>query len=148
MGNRIYGCDDCLAVCPWNKFASQTGQTAFHAREELTARPCWPSCLVWMIQAFRQMFSGSPIKRIGPRPVYPQCHDRDRQFQLYLNWQPVLRRASMMPPPLVRAMAVWALGQLVEPEAFAELAKHGLKAERDEDVIAEWHTQQKQSVKV
>ena len=65
IGNRIYGCDDCLAVCPWNKFAaSASANMAFHPRAELTA-PALADLLALDDAAFRQVFSGSPIKRIG-----------------------------------------------------------------------------------
>src|SRR5271163_3503255 len=64
IGNRIYGCDDCLAVCPWNKFARRTGELAFHARDELTA-PLLLALAELDDGAFRKLFAGSPIKRIG-----------------------------------------------------------------------------------
>ncbi len=64
MGNRIYGCDDCLAVCPWNKFASEAREVKYHAREDLLAPPLEE--LAGLDDAgFRARFSGSPIKRIG-----------------------------------------------------------------------------------
>lgn len=64
MGNRIYGCDDCLAACPWNKFAQTASEAAFHARVELDA-PALSDLLALDDDSFRQVFSGSPIKRIG-----------------------------------------------------------------------------------
>jgi epoxyqueuosine reductase len=64
MGNRIYGCDDCLAVCPWNKFARAHAEPAFAPRAELTA-PRLAELAALDDAAFRQKFSGSPIKRIG-----------------------------------------------------------------------------------
>ena len=64
IGNRIYGCDDCLAACPWNKFASTASEAAFHARVELGA-PALSDLLELVDADFRQIFSGSPIKRIG-----------------------------------------------------------------------------------
>jgi epoxyqueuosine reductase len=64
MGNRIYGCDDCLAICPWNKFAQAAQETRYAARPELTSPPL--EDLARLDDAgFRTMFSGSPIKRIG-----------------------------------------------------------------------------------
>ncbi|UTW59186.1 tRNA epoxyqueuosine(34) reductase QueG [Kordiimonas sp. SCSIO 12603] len=64
MGNRIYGCDDCLAACPWNKFAQASSEAAFHARVELNA-PELGDLVGLDDKSFREVFSGSPIKRIG-----------------------------------------------------------------------------------
>ena len=64
MGNRIYGCDDCLAVCPWNKFAQKAHQIGYAAREELIG-PKLSELAALDDPAFREMFRGSPIKRIG-----------------------------------------------------------------------------------
>jgi epoxyqueuosine reductase len=64
MGNRIYGCDDCLAVCPWNKFAEAGREAKLHHREDLTA-PLLAELAMLDDAAFRTKFSGSPIKRIG-----------------------------------------------------------------------------------
>jgi epoxyqueuosine reductase len=64
MGNRIYGCDDCLAVCPWNKFAAAGREAKLHHREDLTT-PLLAELATLDDAAFREKFSGSPIKRIG-----------------------------------------------------------------------------------
>ena len=64
MGNRIYGCDDCLAVCPWNKFARAASEMKLAARDELKAPP-WPSWRALDDAAFRALFRKSPVKRIG-----------------------------------------------------------------------------------
>jgi len=64
MGNRIYGCDDCLAVCPWNRFAQATPHDRFRARADLTA-PYLAELAALDDAAFRALFAGSPIKRIG-----------------------------------------------------------------------------------
>ena len=64
MGNRIYGCDDCLAICPWNKFARRAGEQAFHARDTMKNPPL-STLLTLDDAAFRAYFSGSPVKRIG-----------------------------------------------------------------------------------
>ena len=64
LGNRIYGCDDCLAVCPWNKFAQTAKETRYHARADLLS-PDLAALAILDDAAFRAKFSGSPIKRIG-----------------------------------------------------------------------------------
>ena len=137
MGNRIYGCDDCLAVCPWNKFAQRTEEYAFLPRAELTA-PRLADLAALDDKTFRTLFSGSPIKRLG----------RDRFVRNVLIaigncgdamvW-PAAGRLLDDGSPLVRAMAVWASRRLVPPAAFAALrARHEL-AERNPAVLAEWH---------
>ena len=137
MGNRIYGCDDCLAVCPWNKFARRTEEYAFLSRAELTA-PRLADLAALDDKAFRTVFSGSPIKRTG----------RDRFVRNVLIaigncgdaavW-PAARRLLGDRSPLVRAMAVWASRRLAPPAAFAALRARHAPAERDPAVLAEWH---------
>ena len=111
LGNRIYGCDDCLAVCPWNKFASAAQANArFLAREELVA-PDLATLLTLDDAAFRQLFSGSPIKRIG----------RDRFVRNCLYAAGNSRSARLLPPvealigdpdPVVADAARWARERL------------------------------------
>ncbi len=136
MGNRIYGCDDCLAVCPWNKFAEASRETAFLPRAELTA-PRLADLAALDDTGFRQVFSGSPIKRIG----------RDRFVRNVLiaignsgdvGYAPLLERLVDDASPLVRAMAVWALAQLLSPSEFTALRTAKLPEEPDPDVRAEW----------
>ena len=137
MGNRIYGCDDCLAVCPWNKFARRTEEYAFLPRAELTA-PRLADLAALDDKAFRTIFSGSPIKRLG----------RDRFVRNVLIaigncgdaavW-PAARRLLTDGSPLVRAMAVWASRRLAPPATFAALRARHEPAERDSGVLAEWH---------
>jgi epoxyqueuosine reductase len=136
MGNHIYGCDDCLAVCPWNKFA-ETAAThkAFLPRAELVA-PQIADLLTLDDAAFRKLFSGSPIKRIG----------RDRFVRNVLiaagNGRDVglvsqIESLLIDPEPVVRGAAIWALGRL-SPEALARRRVEYLPAERDMSVRAEW----------
>jgi epoxyqueuosine reductase len=72
LGNRIYGCDDCLAVCPWNRFAQAAHELAFQPRAELTA-PALADLLALDDAGFRQVFAGSPIKRIGRDRMVRNC---------------------------------------------------------------------------
>ena len=136
MGNRIYGCDDCLAVCPWNKFASRTEEYAFLPRAELTA-PRLADLAALDDRSFRTIFSGSPIKRLG----------RDRFVRNVLiaigNCEdatilPAAKRLLRDPSPLVRAMAVWASQRLAPPADFAALRTRHAPAEQDPAVLAEW----------
>jgi epoxyqueuosine reductase len=137
MGNRIYGCDDCLAVCPWNKFAHRTREDAFHAREELRA-PLLAELARFDDSSFRAFFSGSPVKRIGRdrfvRNVLIAIGNSE-EAALAEEVRALLADAS----PLVRAMAVWALGRLVPGEARERAGKALEKEEdEDEDVRDEW----------
>ena len=136
MGNRIYGCDDCLAVCPWNKFASRTAEYAFLPRAELTA-PRLADLAGLDDATFRTVFSGSPIKRIGRERfvrnvliAIGNCGDTGA-------W-PAAGRLLGDDSPLVRAMAVWASGRLLAPARFAALRARHEPAERDPAVRAEW----------
>jgi epoxyqueuosine reductase len=136
MGNRIYGCDDCLAVCPWNKFASASRHEALWARAEISA-PRLADLAELDDASFRQFFAGTAIKRTG----------RDRLLRNVMiaigNSNDVdLARAAQRrlgdPSPLVRAMAVWALARLLERDSFQLLRARHLPAERDPAVCAEW----------
>ena len=137
MGNRIYGCDDCLAVCPWNKFARRTEEYAFLPRAELTA-PRLADLATLDDKTFRTVFSGSPIKRTG----------RDRFVRNVLiavgncgdaAVLPAAKRLLSDSSPLVRAMAVWASRRLAPPAEFAALRASHAPAETDPAVLAEWH---------
>jgi len=136
IGNRIYGCDDCLAVCPWNKFAdAAAANRAFAARAELAA-PELGDLLQLDDASFRQIFSGSPIKRIG----------RDRMTRNALiaagnsGLPDLLPRVTALlddPAPVVRGAAAWALARL-DPKRFAEEAAGRGASEEDADVRGEW----------
>ena len=137
MGNRIFGCDDCLAVCPWNKFARRTEEYAFLPRAELTA-PRLVDLAALDGRSFRTVFSGSPIKRVG----------RDRFVRNVLiaigncgktEALPAARRLLDDGSPLVRAMAVWATRRLAPRAAHDALRARFAPAEHDPAVLAEWH---------
>jgi epoxyqueuosine reductase len=136
LGNRIYGCDDCLAVCPWNKFAQTSRETAFHPRDALRA-PLLAELSRLDDPAFRTLFSKSPVKRIG--------RDRFIRNVLYAignSGEPALaaeaRRLAEDASPLVRGAAAWALGRLLPPEDFARLSATVSPDETDPEVRAEW----------
>lgn len=136
IGNHIYGCDDCLAVCPWNKFAeTAAAHKAFSPRAELVA-PQIADLLTLDDAAFRQLFSGSPIKRIG----------RDRFVRNVLIAAGNGTDAGLIsqievlladPAPVVRGAAIWALGRL-SPEAFAQRRQDLFAGEQDASVLVEW----------
>lgn len=110
MGNRIYGCDDCLAVCPWNKFAVTASETRYAARDDLKA-PALAELAALDDTAFRAKFSGSPIKRIG--------RDRFVRNTLYAignsgaaHLRPVAQTLTQDPDPAVSDAARWAVERL------------------------------------
>ncbi|MCC7276071.1 MAG: epoxyqueuosine reductase, partial [Alphaproteobacteria bacterium] len=110
LGNRIYGCDDCLAVCPWNKFAAAAREPAFLPRAELTA-PRLADLAQLDDAGFRTLFSGSPVKRIGRDRFV-----RNVLYGLGNSGDPRQRaRAAALlddPAPVVRDAATWAVERL------------------------------------
>ncbi len=135
MGNRIYGCDDCLAACPWNKFAAAASEMKLKAREDLN-EPAIADLLKLTDGEFRAFFSGSPVKRIG----------RDRFVRNVLIAAGNSGDRSLIAPcralledaaPVVRAMAVWALSRLMTAQEFETLSLYR-EAETDEAVLDEW----------
>ncbi|MGK6318172.1 tRNA epoxyqueuosine(34) reductase QueG [Sphingomonas sp. DT-204] len=111
IGNRIYGCDDCLAVCPWNKFASAAAANrAFLPRAEL-AVPALADLLALDDAGFRQVFAGSPIKRIGRDRMVRNCLIAAGNSDDAALVGPV-RRLLDDPDPAVAEAAEWALDRL------------------------------------
>jgi epoxyqueuosine reductase len=136
LGNRIYGCDDCLAVCPWNKFASTAREQKLHAREALRA-PDLADLARLDDAAFRALFSKSPVKRIG--------RDRFLRNVLYAigNSGDATLAAEAEhrlddPSALVRGAAVWALSRLLDPQRFAALRARRRPSEAEPMVRDEW----------
>jgi epoxyqueuosine reductase len=136
IGNRIYGCDDCLAACPWNKFAQAGRETKLAARDALRA-PDLAELVRLDDAAFRALFTKSPVKRLG----------RDRFIRNVLiaignandtALADAARRLLEDESTLVRGTAVWALSQLMAPEAFGALASDKAGIETNESVRAEW----------
>jgi epoxyqueuosine reductase len=138
MGNRIYGCDDCLAACPWNKFAEASHEMKLVAREELKA-PRLAELLALDDASFRALFTASAIKRIG----------RDRFIRNVLiaagnsgDAALVPKVAALLEDPadIVRAMAVWALSRLMGEPDFTTLRNERINSETDASVRREWET--------
>ena len=136
IGNRVFGCDDCLAVCPWNKFAAATREAKLQVREAANSPPLG-ELLALDDAAFRRRFAGTPVKRTG----------RDRVLRNALiaagnsgdvSLVPAVQRLLQDASPLVRAMAVWALQQLAGAQAWASARKRHLSRETDAAVRAEW----------
>jgi epoxyqueuosine reductase len=134
MGNRIFGCDDCLAVCPWNKFATSAREAKLSARPE-SDNPPLAELLALDDAAFRARFRGTPIKRTG----------RDRFLRNVLiaagnsgdeALVPLVEARLLDASPLVRAMAVWALAQLAPHRFRALRASHA--NDPDPAVRSEW----------
>jgi epoxyqueuosine reductase len=138
MGNRIYGCDDCLAVCPWNKFALAAHDAALAPRPALDA-PALVELAALDDAAFRALFAGTAIKRTGRdrfvRNVaiaLGNCRDGTLALSAI---ERLLDDAS----PLVRGAAAWALSRHAPAVSFAAQRARRLAVEADEDVRREWH---------
>ena len=136
LGNRIFGCDDCLAVCPWNKFASLAREQKLHARAALRA-PELAELARLDEPAFRTLFAKSPVKRTGRERFV-----RNVLYAIGNSGDPALaaeaERLLDDPSPLVRGAAAWALSQLLGPAEFAVLRAARLSSEPDPDVREEW----------
>ena len=136
IGNRVFGCDDCLAVCPWNKFAAAARETKLQALDGASALPLG-DLLALDDAAFRERFKGTPVKRTG----------RDRVMRNTLiaagnsgdsSLVPAVERLLTDASPLVRAMAVWALQRLVSSEVWDSAKARYVSRETDVAVQAEW----------
>ena len=162
IGNRVYGCDDCLAVCPWNKFAKAAREADFLPRAELTA-PRLAALAALDDRGFRRMFAGSPVKRVGrarflrnvlvaignagvgnagpgragPDRAGPDRAGPDRAGPDRAELLAAARNCLEDEAPLVRAAAVWAFSRL-SPRAFQAERARRLAAENDPLVRAEW----------
>jgi epoxyqueuosine reductase len=134
LGNRIYGCDDCLAVCPWNKFAQEARETALMPRPALNA-PLLAELATLDDAAFRKRFAGTAVKRIGRDRFL-----RNVAYALGNSGAPATSRPAIEhlladSSPLVRGAAVWALSRLA-PHQVAQ--RRRASREDDAGVRAEW----------
>lgn len=137
IGNRIYGCDDCLAVCPWNKFAVAARDQQLAIRPE-TVGPSLADLLQLDDPTFRQRFAGTPIRRSGlarflRNTLIAAGNSGDETLVPYV--EPLMAHNE----PLVRGAAVWALSRLVPADRMAALAATARVSETDAAVREEWH---------
>ena len=136
IGNRIYGCDDCLAVCPWNKFARVGEEAKLAGRDDLAAPP------LAELAALDDAGFPRPLRRRSdqahrPRPLSAQRDDRNRQLRRSVADRGGAERITA-DSPLVRAMAAWALGRLAAPAELEAFALRFASEERDAEVMEEW----------
>ncbi|MBP1887104.1 tRNA epoxyqueuosine(34) reductase QueG [Sinorhizobium mexicanum] len=135
IGNRIYGCDDCLAACPWNKFARSASEMKLRPRDDLK-EPELNFLLTLDDAAFRAFFSGSPVKRIGrDRFVRNALIAAGNSGEKHLI--PHCKALALDASPTVRAMAVWALSRLLPRDELAAFARQ-CEPESDNEVLSEW----------
>ncbi len=137
MGNRIYGCDDCLAVCPWNKFAAETREMKLRARDDLKS-PALGDLVALDDEGFRRFFSASPVKRIGHARFLRNvliAVGNSGDAALLASAEARLRDDD----PLIRGAAVWASRRLATEERGRALRLELLPEERDTTVQAEWN---------
>jgi epoxyqueuosine reductase len=136
IGNRIFGCDDCLAVCPWNKFAAVAGEGRLAARADLAAPPLAELARL-DDAAFRARFAGTPIKRTGRDSFL-----RNVLIAIGNSGSAALAAEAVRcladPSPVVRGSAVWAAGRLLDASALRSAFARTGADERDDEVRAEW----------
>ena len=136
IGNRIYGCDDCLAVCPWNKFAEAAREAKLQARDDLRS-PALADLVQLDDAGFRALFAGGPVKRIGHARFL-----RNVLIAIGNAGEPALAPLALArlshDAAVVRAAAAWATIRLIERSAFLAAAAAGCAAEADPEVRAEW----------
>ena len=136
IGNRVFGCDDCLAVCPWNKFAAVARDQHMAVRDDLVAPPL-ADLAALDDAAFRHRFAGTPVKRTGRDRVV-----RNVMIAIGNAGDAALAGAAEArlrdDSAVVRGAAVWALRVLLDPARFSGLKREIAGAERDPTVLREW----------
>lgn len=137
IGNRIFGCDDCLAVCPWNHFARKAEDIRLHPRVGSTNPPL-AELLTLDDESFRSRFQGTPIKRTGRNRFLRNVliaagNSQDRSLLT------LVENHLVDPSSIVRATAVWAIHQLTTVEEFSVLRDKHVSNEKDPQVVTEWN---------
>ena len=134
MGNRIFGCDDCLAVCPWNKYAARAAEAKFHGPADM---PPLAHLLTLDDAAFRKMFAGGPVRRAGHvrflrNVLVAAGNSGDAELV------PAIKALLVHDSPQIRGMAVWALRCLLDEKGYRALRATHVPHEGDETVLGEW----------
>ena len=136
MGNRVFGCDDCLAVCPWNKFASEAREAKLRARADLDA-PDLADLAQLDDTGFRKLFAGSPVKRLGHarflRNVMIAIGNSGSERLL-----PHAEARLADPEPLIRGAAIWAFRRLAPSDRVSAARERYRHEERDPEIAREW----------
>ena len=136
IGNRIYGCDDCLAICPWNKFAVKASEQRFLGREE-TSNPPLAALLAMSDDDFRQRFKGTPVKRTGRDRFLRNCLIAAGNAKDDTLAEPVAQHLQDK-NPLLRGAAIWAYHRLADRAEFNKTRQQLEPKEQDEMVRCEW----------
>lgn len=132
IGNRIFGCDDCLAVCPWNKFAQAAHEVKLHPKHDPAMMPL--SYLLALDEpSFRQLFASMPVRRAGYERFIRNCLIAAGNAKDY-TLMPIIKAHLQSTYPLVRSMAVWALSNYLKGDELAALYQE----DDDEMVALEW----------
>ncbi len=136
MGNRIYGCDDCLAICPWNKFAKASNELKFlpiHSLDDLFLS----KLSLLDDKKFREFFSRSPIKRIGRNRFV-----RNVMIAIGNSKSKKLVKYALKnlydESPLVRGASVWAIKEILDGKELQKIKNKSLNWEKNKSVIYEW----------
>lgn len=136
IGNRIFGCDDCLAVCPWNKYAAMATEIKLQAKAQTTL-PSLDELLALDDASFRARFASTPVRRAGfdrfLRNVLVAAGNSGEA-----GLAPAITACLDHESALVRGMAVWALRQLLDRDAIAKIRAIHVPNEADPDVVGEW----------
>lgn len=136
IGNKIFGCDDCLSVCPWNKFSNESTEQGFKANEKYLT-----TSLKYFLnlkeEDFKEFFFDSPIRRIGwerlmRNVIIAAGNSKNKSFVIEL------KKFLKNKYPLVRGSAIWSLGKLISKDQFQKLKDENMYKEKNSYVIFEW----------
>lgn len=136
MGNRVFGCDDCLAVCPWNRFAQTANEIRLQAKEGL-AMPDLGALLALDEDGFRQKFAGTPVRRAGyegfVRNILIAAGNSGN-----VNYISMIEDYIQSENEVIKGAAIWALGQIMPEDDLARRRDAALKAEGTPGLREEW----------